>query len=272
MQYDDFAAAEKSGWSEDARAEAYVDLFAPISDQLIPWLVEAAQAAPGKTVLDLCCGHGNAAEALVETGSVVTGLDFSPAMLALARRRVPKASFVEGDAASLPFEDSRFDAVVCNVGFGHLPEPDAVLSEIARVLRPGGVAALTSWREPELSASFQIVFGAVREHGDLSLAPPAPDFHLFSKRRDARQALAAAGFSNPEFTDIESAFRFADPSGFADVFEHATVRAAMLIGAQSSSARAAIRDAMTEQVKKEFGTSDGEWRVPLPATMATANV
>ena len=48
MQYDEFAAAEKSGWSEDARADAYVDLFASISDQLIPSLLEASKAAPGK--------------------------------------------------------------------------------------------------------------------------------------------------------------------------------------------------------------------------------
>ena len=104
MHYDDFAAAEKSGWSEDARAEAYVDLFAPVSYQLIPWLLEAADAAPGKTVLDLCCGHGNAADALVESGAVVTGLDFSPAMLALARRRVqhPPARHSGGAAEPAP--------------------------------------------------------------------------------------------------------------------------------------------------------------------------
>ena len=197
MQYDDFAAAEKRGWSEDTRAEAYVDLFAPISDQLIPWLVEAAKAAPGKTVLDLCCGHGNAAEALVATGSLVTGLDFSPAMLALARRRVPKASFVEGDAASLPFEDGRFDAVVCNVGFGHLPEPALVLSEIARVLKPGGIAAMTSWREPEFSASFQIVFGAVREHGDLALGAAGSRLSPFFKAAGRRQGARRSGVFRP---------------------------------------------------------------------------
>lgn len=232
--------------------------------------MKATKVSPVDAVLDLCCGHGNAAQALVETGAVVSGLDFSPAMLVLARRRVPKASFIEGDAASLPFEDNQFDAVVCNVGFGHLPEPDAVLSEIARVLRPGCIAAMTSWREPEFSASFQIVFGAVREHGDLGLALPAPDFHLFSKRQDAREALATAGFSKPEFVDIDSAFHFTEPSGFADVFEHATVRAAMLICAQPPSVRAAIRDAMTRRVEKEFGTNEGDWRVPFPATMATA--
>ena len=59
MAYEEFASAEKAGWSQDARADAYVDLFAPVSDQPI---------AP-----------------LVEAGATVTGLDFSPAMLARAR-------------------------------------------------------------------------------------------------------------------------------------------------------------------------------------------
>lgn len=270
MQYDEFAAAEKSGWSEDARADAYVNLFAPISDQLIPSLLEASQAAPGKVVLDLCCGHGNAADALIQAGATVFGLDFSAAMLARAQRRVPEATFLEGDAGSLPFEDDHFDAVVCNVGFGHLPDPDKVLSEIARVLRPGGIAALTSWREPELSPTFQIVFGAVKEHGDPTLAPPAPEFHLFSKRSAAKAALRTAGFSHPEFTDIDASFHFSDPSEFADVFEHASVRAAMLISSQTPSARVAIREAMTTRVATEYGAGDGVWRVPFPATMATA--
>jgi len=270
MQYEDFAAAEKVGWAGDAKAESYVDLFAPVSDQLVPSLVEATCVAHGGSILDLCCGHGNTSDALIETGAAVTGLDFSPAMLALARRRVPGAKFVEGDAASLPFQADSFDAVVCNVGFGHLPDPHSVLREISRVLRPGGIAAMTSWREAEYSATFQIVFSAVQAHGDPSLAPPAPDFHLFSKREEAREALAAAGFTSPKFMDIDSAFHFSDPSGLADVIEKATVRAAMLISSQTPTARAAIREAMTKRVANEFGDASSQWRVPFPATMVAA--
>lgn len=269
MAYEEFALGEKSGWADDTRANAYVALFAPVSDQLIPPMVAGIEAAPGMAVLDLCCGHGNASAALIETGATVTGLDFSPAMLARARERVPQATFVEGDAADLPFEDGRFDAVVCNIGFGHLPDADAVLTEIARVVRRGGIAAMPSWREPEVSPTFQILFSAVKAHGDPTLAPPAPEFHLFSKRPDAKKALAAAGFSSLEFTDIDAAFVFTDPAGFADVFEHATVRAAMLIESQEPSARRAIRDAMTARVRTDFDMGNGTWRVPFPATLVT---
>ena len=269
MTYDDFSAAERDGWADPARAVAYVDLFAQVSDQLVPPLVAGIDPTPGMDVLDLCCGHGNASAALVEAGVTLTGLDFSPAMLDRARQRVPQATFVEGDAANLPFGDGAFHAVVCNVGFGHLPDADAVLSEIFRVLRPGGIAAMTSWREPEASPTFQIVFGAVKAHSDPTLAPPAPEFHLFSKRSAAKDALAAAGFSSPLFNDIDVAFVFSDPAGFADVFELATVRAAMLIASQEPTARAAIRNAMIERVRADFDSGDGTWRVPFPATLVT---
>lgn len=270
MAYEAFAQGERVGWTQEKRADTYIELFAPVSDQLVPFLLTGIEVIPGQEVLDLCCGHGNAAAALHNAGARVTGLDFSPAMLARARNRVPEASFVEGDAANLPFEDNRFDAVTCNVGFGHLPDPDRVLSEIGRVLRPGGTAAMTSWREPEVSPTFQLVFGAVKAHGDPSLAPPAPDFHIFSRRDSATEALAAARLSDPQFTDIDAVFEFDDPSEFSDVFEHATVRAAMLIAAQSPDARAAIRNAMAEGVRTDFATGKGTWRVPFPATLVVA--
>jgi SAM-dependent methyltransferase len=270
MAYEAFAEAERSGWADDARAAAYADLFAPVSDQLISPVMAAVDAAPGRAVLDLCCGHGNLTAALQDAGAIVTGVDFSRAMIARARSRVPEAIFVEADAADLPFEDGAFDAVACNVGLGHLPNPAAALAEIARVLRPGGIAALTTWREPEASPTFQIIFGAVKTHGDTSLAPPSPDFHLLARRGPGAEALAAAGLSAPAFSDLDAAFVFRDPAGFAEVFERATVRAAMLIEAQSTPARAAIRAAMTDRVRTEFGAGDGIWRVPFPATLVTA--
>ncbi len=129
---------------------------------------------------------------------------------------------------------------------------------------------MTSWREPEFSPTFRVVFGAVKEHGDPTLAPPAPDFHIFSRRSAAREALSAVGLGSPEFADIDAAFVISDPAEFAAIFERATVRAAMLLASQEPSARTAIRDAMTESVRAGFLTDEGTWRVPFPATLVTA--
>src|SRR6188508_3069603 len=96
--YAGFKQLEIDGWTDAARAKGYVDLFAQASDQAIGPLLDAAGAKAGLNALDLCCGQGNVSDALAARSCVVTGADFSPAMLAMARKRVPGASFIEADA------------------------------------------------------------------------------------------------------------------------------------------------------------------------------
>lgn len=105
---------------------------------------------PGDRVLDVACGPGNISRRLArdvgESGSVI-GLDASPTMLAQAVRdtRAPNVSFVRGDAQSLPFDDASFDAVCCYAALYLIADPLRAISEMARVLAPGGrVAVLTS--------------------------------------------------------------------------------------------------------------------------------
>jgi SAM-dependent methyltransferase len=146
---DDFAAfaeAERKGWTGAERASGYVDLFAAVADRLIEPLLEAVGARSGLRVLDLCCGQGNVAEVLSSRGCKVTGLDFSPAMLAFARRRVPGAGFVEGDAQNLSFGNGEFDIVVSNVGICHVPDQ-----------RQGGRFGMSVWCGPDRSPSYEIV-------------------------------------------------------------------------------------------------------------------
>lgn len=72
----------------------------------------------------------------------ITGLDLSPAMLEIARQRAADlgrvATLVEGDAQALPFGDASFDTVVCTLGLGSIPDHRAAITEMHRVLRPGG--------------------------------------------------------------------------------------------------------------------------------------
>src|SRR2546422_34553 len=81
-------------------------------------------------------------------GMLVTGLDFSPAMIGLARARHPQIEFREGDAETLPFDAASFDASVMNFGMLHLARPDRAIAEAHRVLRPGGRFAFTVWGAP----------------------------------------------------------------------------------------------------------------------------
>jgi ubiquinone/menaquinone biosynthesis C-methylase UbiE len=77
------------------------------------------------------------------TDASVTCLDYSEGMLNAAKERfsaaeIKNASFIQGDAGALPFEDSRFDAVLSMNGFHAFPDKDAAFSEFYRVLKPGG--------------------------------------------------------------------------------------------------------------------------------------
>src|ERR1041385_5747967 len=115
--------------------------------------VERLQLARGARVLDVCCGSGAsaipAAEIIGPTGAVV-GVDLAENLLALARskaeeRGLNNVEFRSGDMTQLPFDEGSFDVVVCVFGIFFVPDMEAALRELRRVVRNGGKVAITSW-------------------------------------------------------------------------------------------------------------------------------
>src|SRR5215211_3952546 len=115
--------------------------------------VERLRLAPGQRVLDVCCGSGAsaipAAETVGPTGAVV-GVDLAENLLSLARskakeRGLTNIEFRSGDMTQLPFEKGSFDVVVCVFGIFFVPDMEAALRELKRVLRTGGKVAITTW-------------------------------------------------------------------------------------------------------------------------------
>lgn len=92
-------------------------------------------------VLEVAIGTGRSLE-FYPAGTSIVGIDFSPAMLDLARRRAAEVGVAvelrEGDAHVLPFDDAAFDTVVCALGLCSIPRPAEALAEMRRVLVPGG--------------------------------------------------------------------------------------------------------------------------------------
>jgi SAM-dependent methyltransferase len=265
-----FAKMERCGWSDAARAKAYVGFFASASEQAIGSLLDAAAAKPGLKALDLCCGQGNVSAALISRGCRVVGADFSAVMLSFARDRVPNATFVEADAQQLPFADAEFDVVVSNLGVCHVPDQPRALSEVQRVLRPQGRFAMTVWCGPAVSPSFDLVYGAVKAHGNPDISAPAgPDFHQFANRQIGENLLSEAGFTNVDFAIVDCAWDLDTPDGLCEIYEKGTVRAAMLLGNQPASNLAAIRSAIAKSVRERFAYGN-RWRVPVPAALLSA--
>jgi SAM-dependent methyltransferase len=265
-----FADMERSSWSDAARASGYVDLFASASDQTIENLMDAVGAKPGIRALDLCCGQGNVSAALIGRGCEVVGIDFSPPMLAFARKRAPSATFIEADAQDLPFDDAEFDVVVSNLGVCHVPDQPRALAEARRVLGPGRWFAMTVWCGPEISPCFEVVYGAVKAHGSPNVSPAAgPDFHQFARRETAEKLLSEAGFTGADLTIVDCAWDIESPGALSEIFEKGTVRAASLLARQPPQNLAAIRSAMAQAVQERFAHGD-RWRVPVPAALLRA--
>lgn len=115
--------------------------------------IERLKLAPGEHVLDVCCGSGASAiptaEIVGPNGSVV-GVDLAANLLELARakakqRNLENVVFQPGDMTQLQFPDDSFDTVVCVFGIFFVPEMEAALRELERVLRRGGKLAITTW-------------------------------------------------------------------------------------------------------------------------------
>ena len=167
--------------------------------------VERLQLAPGARVLDVCCGSGAsaipAAEIVGPTGSV-TGVDLAENLLELARTkakqsRLENVEFRFGDMTNLPFEDERFDAVVCVFGIFFVPDMQAALIELKRVLRTGGKLAITTWGprffEPATSAFWNSV-RSVRPDLQKGFNP----WDRISEVDDLRSLLVSAGLTDME--------------------------------------------------------------------------
>lgn len=267
---DDFASLELKGWSKQDVAQSYARDFAQAAQQCVPALVTQARVKPGDSALDLCCGHGIVAEGLVMTGARVTGLDFSPAMLDMARTRVPNAEFVEGDAMNLPFDDAAYSAVTIGFGMPHVPEPPRVMAEARRVLQTGGRLSYSVWQGEDADSALDYVFQAIGVHGDPSIKlPPGPGASDYGIRDVATPALRAAGFGDIEFTIVPSRWQVDDPATPYDFFLEGTVRGGSLLRPQPQANAQAIRQAVVYAVQSRHGTT-GPWTIPIPAVVVSA--
>jgi len=134
-------------------------------------LLKMAEVKPGDRALDLCCGTGDIAFALQAAGAEVVGIDFSPAMLGVARERAKNAAdaagparlqFLCADALNIPFADGSFDIVTIGYGLRNLASWEAGLEEMARVARPGGRLLVLDFGKPDNKVWRSVYFACLR--------------------------------------------------------------------------------------------------------------
>ena len=187
---------------------AVAEKVTSIADVLIP----RAGIGPAMDVLDVACGTGNASIPAARLGARVTGLDFSPGLVAIARERGAEAGveidWLEGDAQSLPFDDDSFDRVISAIGHMFAPDHKRTADELLRVCRPGGHIAVACWTpEGSVGAMFKRL-GAI--------SPPPPEGFqlpvLWGTEDHARELLGRS----VEFERHNVEFDEPSPESYAD--------------------------------------------------------
>jgi ubiquinone/menaquinone biosynthesis C-methylase UbiE len=176
MADDRFArTAAKMAERQDARAAALAQTVRAF-----------VQPRGNERALDVGCGAGALALALAPLVAEVVGVDRVPQLLALARERAPaNASFAEGDAESLPFDDASFDLVATMRTLHHVRRPELVIQGLERVCRPGGRVLVVDQLAPAdpLDALAVDRFERARDPGHTRLLPDTDLRQLFEAHR-----------------------------------------------------------------------------------------
>ena len=258
-------AFEHASWQR--AAGVYPATFADATRPFIEALLDAAQVGRGARVLDIACGPGFVASAGRARGAVARGLDFSPAMLAVARARDAAVRFDEGDAEMLPYADAAFDAVVSNFGIHHVPRPVFALREAHRVLRAGGRVAFSFWAEPGENIAWKLVFDAIARHGDRAAArTPAPGGG-FGTAAQCADALREVGFADCTTRLVHASWQHRDAQALVTALRAGTARMAAMLDAQRPDAMIAIIADIAENAENYRG-ADGI-AVPIAALIAS---
>jgi len=248
------------GWEK--WADWHQAVFAPVFE----WVLTASGVAPGMEVLDLATGVGNpaiAAARRVQPGGRVVAVDVSADMLAAASRRaraagVDNVSFSRMDMHDLRLADASFDAVTFSMALMFSSDPVEVMTEIKRVLRPGGRFALIVWGERDGNPYFTALFEPLARMTGAAL----PDMFRLGPPGALEHVLHLAGFddvtveSRPLVVDFDSADQYWRI--FGDMATVVGDAIATLTPADLDRLRAAVSDALAPHVV------DG--RVRLPAT------
>jgi SAM-dependent methyltransferase len=158
-----FKAAQRESWTS----------FVPVEITTTPpaaQLVKFAQVSAGQRMLDVACGTGVVAVTAALRGAKACGLDLTPALIERAKKNAQIAGvdveFIEGDAEALPYPDAAFDVVLSQFGHIFAPRPGVAISEMLRVLKPGGRIAFSAWPPEHFTGR---MFAFVARH-----SPPPP--------------------------------------------------------------------------------------------------
>jgi SAM-dependent methyltransferase len=249
-------------WASGARYEAYVGRWSRlVAPEFLAWL----EVPAGARWLDVGCGTGVLTEAVLgrHGPASVVGVDRSPEFVAHARAQVrdARAAFEVGDAQSLPLEDASMDAAVSGLVLNFVEEPARAVEELARVLRPGGVAGAYVW---DYGGEMQMMRHFWDAAAEVDPGARSLDESQRSVVRDAAalEALFSARFGQVATRGVVIPTVFRDFEDYWSPFLGGTGAAPAYCASLDEGQRARLRDALEYRLP---GAEDGSIRLSARA-------
>lgn len=189
--YADLKKRQREMWASFAPAAMFTT---PVAAHLVSF----SGVTSGEKVLDVGTGTGVVAITAARMGAQVTGLDLTPMLLEQARENAHIAQqkniiWTEGDAEFLPYPDSSFDVVLSQFGHIFAPRPDVVISEMRRVLKPGGRVSFATWPPEHFVGKFFMFIGQNSPPPPPGASPP-PQWGITSVVAERLGPMFAAPF------------------------------------------------------------------------------
>jgi ubiquinone/menaquinone biosynthesis C-methylase UbiE len=277
---DDFRAQSRANWGERAEGwEAHRDPWRSATMPVSAWMIDALDPQPGQNLLELAAGTGDtgllAAELIAPTGELICS-DFSPEMLAVARRRaeelgVTNVRFKQIDAdTSIDVPAASRHGVLCRWGYMLLADPGNALRETRRVLVPGGRAALAAWAAAEHNP-FSVV--PLQEAEALGLAEPVepgrPGQFAWADPERIAAELEDAGFTEHQIEALDFGVPFRDAAGWLEIQAAFSGRLTAARRAASAEQEAALLAAL-ERRAADYAVEDGTLLLPARTWVAWA--
>lgn len=255
-------------------ADRYEAFFVPtIATPFAEGLLGAAALQPGEAVLDVACGTGlvtRLAGAAVGDAGSATGIDIAPEMIetaaAVDQLGGAPIEWHQADAASLPFEDGRFDVVLCQMGLMFIEDKPAATEEMLRVLRPGGRAVINT--PGRIQPLFENLERAIVDHVNPELSGFVRAVFSMDDPGALGELLERAGFADIETSSYVASLDLPPPAEFLWRYIDITPLAPLIRQAPD-----AAKAAMEAQLVESCASLVVDGRIPLaqPAVLAVAS-
>lgn len=246
----------------------YEAVYAAMTAQTVPALLDAAGVSAGCALLDVGTGTGTVARAAVARGANVTAVDAEPTMLDLARAKAPEAEFLLAVVPDLPFEPATFDAVVGNFVLDHFGRPKVAMRALRTVAKPGGRVAFTLW--PAERSAGRTVFSRAAAETEGWIPRQMPPLVLADDYPRTEEGLAGL-FRETGLVDVTTSFIDWEQHTTADEW---WISMGSGIGpsgrnyqAQTAEVRAAFHESYL-RIAAEMSDEDGTMRLPYRALLA----